>query len=205
MSNIKPPRGYVTRLLALDAETSGLAYNQDDPSYNSQTGEYFQAVSWGLIVVNAETLLPIEELYLKIKWDGKSVWSPQAEKIHGLSKQHLEETGVSRSEAVEAIGNLILNHWGPTSPVHILGHNPSFDLAFLKRDLRSEGLEIRFGNKMIDTNSVGFVVYSTHNSDDLFEMVGIEQRKDHNALDDARNALKVIQTTRALSNECFGG
>ncbi|RWZ87251.1 MAG: 3'-5' exonuclease [Hydrotalea sp. AMD] len=197
------PRGYITRLLALDCETSGIC-NGDDPSFNRDTGEYCQAVSWGLIVVDATTLNPIDELYLEIKWDGKSIWSPQAEKIHGLSKQYLAENGITRSEAVEHIGNLIIDHWGPFSPVHILGHNPHFDLAFLKSDLRSEGLEVKFGNKRLDTNSIGFGVYGTHNSDDLFETIGLPPRKDHNALDDARSALKVFQTTRLIANTCFG-
>ncbi|PPD54354.1 MAG: hypothetical protein CTY12_03420 [Methylotenera sp.] len=200
------PRGYVTRLLVLDCETSGLVCNSDDPSYDAKTGQYFQAVSWGLIVVDAINLKTIEELYLEIKWDGKSQWSPKAESIHGLTKQYLEQNGIDRQDAVEAIGNLIINHWGPSSAIHVLGHNPSFDLAFFKRDMRSEGIELKFGNKRIDTNSVGFTVFGTHNSDDLFELVGIKRDpKNHNALEDARGALEVIRRTRALANECFGG
>lgn len=204
MSNNKP-RGYLTRLLALDCETSGLFFNADDPSFDPVSGQNYQAVSWGFIVVNADTLTPIEELYLEIKWDNKSLWSDKAEKIHGISKKHLDANGISRREAVEEIGNLILNHWGPDSPVCVLGHNPAFDLAFLKRDLRTEGLEVKFGSKMIDTNSIGFAVYNTHNSDDLFETVGISTRAEHNALDDARSALRVVQLTRQLSDACFGG
>lgn len=200
------PRGYITRLLALDCETSGLVYNSDDPSFDSKTGEYFQAVSWGLVVVDAESLKKIEELYLEIKWDGKSQWNPKAEAIHGLSKAHLAKHGMDRQDAVEAIGNLIINHWGPSIPICILGHNPSFDLAFLKRDMRSEGIELRFGSKRIDTNSIGFTVFGTHNSDDLFDLVGIKRDpNNHNALDDARGALEVVRRTRALANECFGG
>lgn len=198
------PKGYVTRLLALDCETTGLHFNQDNPALGDGKHGYFQTVSWGLIVVNAVTFETIEELYLEIQWDGNSVWNTKAESVHGLSKAYLKENGVSRSEAVESIGNLIINHWGVDSPVHVLGHNPQFDLAFLKADLRSEGLEIKFGSKMIDTNSIGFAVYGTHNSDDLFDMVGLPKRDDHNALVDARNALQVVQTTRLISNDCFG-
>ena len=199
------PRGYITRLLALDGETTGLHFNADNPATGDGSNGYFQAVSWGLIVVDATTLQPIEELYLEIQWDGVSNWNDKAQAVHGLSKQYLKENGVTRSEAVEQIANLLITHWGPSSPIHILGHNPQFDLAFLKSDLRSEGLEIKFGNKMVDTNSIGFAVYNTHNSDDLFETIGIEPRKDHNALDDARHALQVVQTTRLISTKCFGG
>lgn len=203
MSNTKP-RGYITRLLIIDCETSGLAYNCDDPSYNPTTGETFQAVSWGFIVVDAITLKPIQELYLEIKVDKDTTWDIRVDKVHGLTREYLAENGISRPEAVEIIGNLLVDHWGPSSPIHVAGHNPHFDLAFLRRDLRSEGLDFKFGNKMVDTNSVGFTVYSTHNSDDLFEMVGLPPRKDHNALEDARSALKVLQTTRLIANTCFG-
>lgn len=197
------PRGYITRLLALDCETTGLAFNCDDPSYNPKTGETFQSISWGFVVLNADTLDIIEKLYLEIKWDGKSTWSPRAEEVHGLSKEYLAENGVEPWEAVEAIGNLIINHWGPDSPICIAGHNPSFDLWFLKRLMRSEGIELKFGNKMIDTNSIGFAVYHTHNSDDLFETVGVPMRGDHNALADALAVVKVLKTTRTIADKCF--
>jgi len=199
------PRGYITRMLVLDCETTGLFFNADDPSFDSNTNQYHQALSWGMIVVNVDTMTAIEELYLEMKWDGKSQWNAQAQAIHGMSKEYLEQNGMDRVDAITAIGNLIIKHWGPSTPVHVCGHNPMFDLAFLKRDLRSQGLEVKFGNKMIDTNTIGLVVYHTHNSDDLFEMVGLPKRADHNALDDARNALTVVQTTRKIADKCFGG
>ena len=68
-----------------------------------------------------------------------------------------------------------------------------------------QGIEIKFGNRHIDTNSIGFGVYQTYNSDDLFELVGCAKRNKHNALDDARNVVRTIQVTRSLANECFGG
>jgi len=81
------PRGYFEKLLAMDCETTGLKYNADDPS-----GGY-QAVSWGLIVANALTLKPIEEMYIEIKWNGMSTWSQEAEQVHGLTKEHLNKNG----------------------------------------------------------------------------------------------------------------
>lgn len=198
------PRGYISRILALDCETSGLFFNTDDPSYDPATKQHHQPVSFGLIVVDADTLKIIEELYVEIKWDKKSQWNARAEAIHGLSKSYLEANGMDMGDAVVEIANLIIRHWGPDSPVCVLGHNPQFDLWFLKRLLRSEGLEIKFGSKMIDTNSVGFTIFQTHNSDDLFELIGLDPRAEHNALDDARNALQVIRTTRSLATTMLG-
>lgn len=199
------PRGYIEKFLMLDAETSGFAYNEDDPSIDSKTGEEYQAVSWGLIVASAETLKPIEELYLEVKWNGVSQWSKGAEKIHGLSLAHLEKNGVESEQAALQIGQLILKHWGPDSPVHLGGHNvASFDLWFLRRQLRRHGLTmVKFGNKFIDTNPVGFTCLRTHNSDDLFEAVGIPARGAHNALEDARNALKSLRVIRSIYDKCI--
>lgn len=200
------PRGYFDYFLAIDCETSGMAFNEDDPSINTKTGQIYQSVSWGLIVVDATTLKTVEELYLEIKWDGESEWDKKAEKVHGLSLAYLEEHGMTAEEAVVAIAGLILKYWGPDVPVCLAGHNvQTFDMPFLKRLLRSQGIEIKFGNRHIDTNSIGFGVYQTYNSDDLFEMVGCAKRAEHNALDDARNVVRSIRVTRSLANECFGG
>ncbi|MGZ5551832.1 MAG: 3'-5' exonuclease [Nitrososphaeraceae archaeon] len=199
------PVGYIKKLLAIDCETSGLFYNLESPAYNPQTGQYYQPVSIGLVVVDADTFNAIEELYVEIAWDGMSLWSTQAEKIHGLSKSYLEENGVSTLDAIEQIGNLIINHWGPSSPVHILGQNPWFDLCFLRSVLEREGINIKFGNKLFDSNSVGFAVFGTYNSKDLFDLLGTKQPLTHNALIDARNAVEVFKKTRLIADQCFGG
>jgi DNA polymerase III epsilon subunit-like protein len=201
----KLPKGYMTRLLVIDTETSGLVFNTLDPSYDPKTKTHYQALSIGLIVVDAQTLDAIEELYLEMKWDGESAWSQQAQKTHGLSIDYLEENGLDVEDAVAEIGNLILEHWGPTTAICLAGHNPGFDKCFLDRMMKSQGIELRFGNRMVDTHSVGFTVFGTYSSDELFEMVGMETRSKHNALDDARSSLQVLKMTRGLSNECFGG
>lgn len=201
----KKARGYFEKILVVDCETSGMAFNVDDPSYNPATGEVFQSVSWGLIVANAQTLKPVEELYVEIKWDGESKWEARAQQVHGLTLEHLEANGLSTEDAVVEIAGLILRHWGPDTPVCLAGHNvATFDMLFLKRLLRSQGIEVRFGNRHVDTNSIGFGVYTTYNSDDLFEQVGCVKRGDHNALEDARNVLRTLQVTRGLFNECIG-
>jgi DNA polymerase III epsilon subunit-like protein len=201
------PRGYCERLLVIDVETSGYARNSDDMSYSSATGDTYQMISCGLIVVNAQTLKTIEELYVEIKWDGSSVWDMGAQAVHGLTLQYLEEHGMTTTEAVMEIAGLILKYWGPTSPVVLVGHNvATFDTWFLKRLLRSEKIEVKFSNRMIDTNTVGFVVFSTFNSDDVFEQVGcgIRDGSKHNALDDARMSLQVVRTARMISDTVLG-
>lgn len=199
----KKPRGYFEKVLAIDIESSGMAYSRDsdDPSINPRTGDVYQVVSIGLIVASVATFKPIEELYVEIKWDGKSVWSKEAERVHGLTREYLSQHGVDREDAVTEIGNLIINHWGPDIPVCLLGHNvATFDMWFLKRLMRSEGIELRFGNRYIDTNSIGVATFGTFNSDDLFAAAGCPERDphNHNALDDARYALTAAGNVNKL-------
>ena len=200
------PRGYFERFLVVDVETSGFA-KADDASFNPTTGETFQAVAVGLIVVNAQTLKTIQELYVEIKWDGISTWSMGAQAVHGLTLEHLEANGMSTEDAANEIANLILDHWGPNSPVVLCGHNVvSFDMWFVKRLLRSAGFEVIFSNRTLDTNAIGFTVFSTFNSDDVFEQVGcaVRDAAKHNALDDARMSLEVIRTARTIGNTVLG-
>jgi hypothetical protein len=200
----KKPRGYFKHVLAVDVETSGMCYGTDDPSYNPKTGETYQIVSIGLVVADVATFKPVEELYLEIKWDGESVWSKEAEGVHGLTKQYLEEHGVDRVTAVEEIGNLVIKYWGPDTPICLLGHNvATFDLWFFKRLMRSEGIHLRFGNRYIDSQSAGIATFGTFNSDDLFAAAGFPERdpSKHNALDDAKMALTSVRLIKQLWNE----
>jgi len=201
MGTIKgKPTGYFQKLIAIDCETSGLEFNGDDPS------EGFQAVSWGIIVADANTLKPIEELYVEIMWDGESKWETRAEKVHGLSKDYLKENGVSEEEAVVAIGSLIAKHFGTDNALCCLGHNvATFDVWFLKRLFRKFDIELKFGNRHVDTSSIGFVNWGVFTSDQLFEEVGYESRGDHNSLEDARMALEAARRTRVLFQSILEG
>lgn len=200
------PRGYYEKILAMDCETTGLASNADDPSFNPQTGAEYQAISWGLIVANAQTLKPIDKMYIEIQWNGDSVWDTRAQKVHGLSKEYLKENGFTEEEAVEAIGTLIIKHWGPDGRIGTLGHNvATFDLWFLKRLFRRHDIDLRFGNRHVDTSSIGFVNWETFNSDDLFSAVGFDDRGAHNALQDAEQSLEAARRTRLLFKNCIDG
>lgn len=207
MSTIRgKSKGYFQYVLAADCETTGLCFNSDNPAYNPKTGERHQAVSWGLVVADAHTLKPIEELYLEIKWndhsldarEADSTFGRKAESIHGLSLEHLENNGVDEQDAVIQIGELILKYWGDQN-IRMLGHNvATFDLHFLRTMFREYNIELKFGNRHVDTSSVGFVCFETYTSDQLFEECGFEQRKDHNALVDAKYALGAARIARLI-------
>lgn len=206
------PKGYFQHVLAIDCETTGLCYNNDSPVYNPQTGERHQTVSWGIIVADALTLKPVEELYVEIKWNEESKkqrkinpeFGKSAEKIHGLTRSYLNKNGIDEEEAVLKIGELVLKYWGPTVCVRTLGHNVHlFDLLFLRDMFDRHGIKLNHGNRHYDTNSAGFLTFGTWNSNDLFSVVGFEERKDHNALDDAKMALESARIIRMLFQRCL--
>lgn len=207
------PVGSFDYLLAIDCETTGLCFNSDDVTNNPNTGEHHQTVSWGVIVADAQTLKPIEELYVEIKWNQLSKrqrqnnpnFGERAESVHGLSYDYLEENGVTEEEAVLAIGNLIMKYWGPKGNIRTLGHNVhTFDMPFLRDLFRRNGIELSFGNRHYDTNSIGFCTVGSFNSDDLFSTMGMEARQTHNALDDAHMALESARRIRTLWNDMVG-
>jgi len=192
------PVGYFKYILAIDCETTGLCFNSN-PVTNGT--EHHQAVSWGLIVADADTLKPVEDLYIEIKWNSSSAiqrnkddtFGRQAEEIHGLTYQYLEENGIDEQQAVVAIGNLILKYWGPNGNIRTLGHNVHmFDLPFLKDLFNRHEIPLKFGNRHYDTNSVGFATVGSYNSDDLFKTILEEDRGQHNALDDAEFQAQVV-------------
>jgi DNA polymerase III epsilon subunit-like protein len=203
----KKPRGSFDFILAVDCETTGIHLNSDDSS------EGHQAISWGLIVADAATFKPIEELYVEVKWndDMKALraanpeFGKGAEKIHGLTMDYLEKNGLSEEEAVSKIASLILKYWGPRHSPRLLGHNVHlFDYKFLINALRRCGIEIPKANRHVDTSSIGYATVGAFTSDSLFETMGFEKRGDHNALDDARMSLQTCALIRTLWDQKVG-
>jgi len=199
--NKKQPNGYFKYLLALDCETTGLSFTTADPSIGHQ------AVAWGLIIADAATLMPIEKKYIEIKWNEASItasmhdpaFGKKAEAIHGLSRSYLEKNGVSEQEAVIEIANLILRYFGPNGVIKCLGHNVHmFDIPFLRAMTMRHGIELMFGSRHYDSNSVGFITTGAFTSDALFDTMGFPTRTSHNALNDAEMALESCRRIKVL-------
>lgn len=187
------PRAYFNLLFAFDCETSAINF---DNKLNPAEG--CQAVSWGIMILNANTLETLEELYIEVKWNGTAKWSPEAEAIHGLSKEYLDENGVTEEEALVTIANLIEKYW-VTSPINTLGHNSvSFDLPFLFDLYDKHGLKLKYSYRNIDTNTLGFSLLRTYNSDDLFASLALPERELHNSLEDIQHTVESVRRIRTL-------
>lgn len=190
-------------VLVIDCETSGLAFGAEVPFREDGGGEY-QAVSWGLIVAELDTFRAVDMMYVEIKWNGTSLWSSKAEKVHGLSKQYLSEHGEDEADAVVMIAEFILKYWSPDQPIMTAGHNVgTFDLPFLRRLLHRHQLTFRFGNRHLDTYSIGQIIFGADDSNELFSMVGVNRDGTHNALADADAARLVLEQSRSLVRAAF--
>lgn len=187
-------KGELTYLLGLDCETTGVAGGCDDPSYNPKTGETYQAISWGLVVVDSKTFKQKDSLYVEIKWDQQSTWNSKTENVHGLTKSYLDQNGLDQEDAVVEIGSFILKYFDNTAIVPI-GHNVHFDVAFMRSLMRLYDIDIRFANRMVDTNSLGLTLVNSFTSDELFEKLGYNDRDCHNALEDIK---MTVEAARAM-------
>lgn len=198
------PRGYFKYVLALDCETGGVALGCDDPSYNPATGEIFPSVSWGFLVLDGSTLKEVDSLYLEINPNDDYTWDAGTEQVHGLTRQYLRKKGMKEEDAVMAIAKLILKYWGPDSYISLMGHNVMFDKWFLQRLMRRHDIELKFSNRLIDTNSLGYILLEMYNSDDLFDIVGLKAREHHNALEDIRMTVEAARRLRTVFQTAVG-
>lgn len=187
----------INKIVAIDVETTGYA-NSPDVTLNHQI------VSIGLVIANKE-FVELDKFYCEIKHNGSSHWSNSAERIHGLSKAHLAEHGISEEDAVVAIVEFLTSHINPEEPIFFLGHNTrSFDIPFFVKLMTKYDIHFKIAHRAIDSFGVGFACFGLEDSEAIFSLF-YSKRKAHNALEDARMALgvcrKVRKVMQALTHE----
>lgn len=185
-------------ILCLDTETTGSTFGTYEETFSK-----YQVISVGAIVATSDTFEPVHELYFKVKFDDKKYqWSKDAENIHGITQEDLQENGLENEEAAATLAEFILTHFG-TGKVMFLGHNPWFDIAGMEQLLKPHGVMPDLHHVVLDTSSLGFVTTGKYRSNDLFELfIGGRQEK-HNALDDAKMTLTVARSIREIMNGFF--
>lgn len=204
MTQSSSPQGYYNRILAYDAETSGIFFAENPARDPLDPTKRYQAVSWGMMVLDGD-FNQLDELYVEIQWDGKSLWDKKAEAVHKLSKEHLAEHGLPFEEAYTQILNFIFRWFGNT-PVVTLGHNSiSFDKLVMTSDLAELDITLRWGNRHLDSNTLGYTLFNTFTSDQLFDALGQSDRGDsHNALDDIKRTVDAFRVSRAIAKQVLG-
>lgn len=185
--------------LCIDWETSGANFGEQGSAIE------FQGLSIGVVVFDLKTLSPVETLYKEIKFDStKYKWQDYAESIHGMSREYLEEHGVTQEEAAIDVASLILKYFDPQKPILFLGHNREFDISFTKQLLEPFDLMFKIHHVVLDTAGIGLITMGFYKSNLLFESLGFEARGKHNALEDALMTLESCQRIRMLINSALG-
>ena len=186
--------------LLIDWETSGSNFGGD-------SSIDYQGITFGAVVFDTTTFEEVDSLYRELHFDDtKYKWTDGAEKIHGMSREHLAAHGVPREEALADLMELILRHWAPGSKILVAGHNVSFDNDFTFQLFRDHGLDdsLKFHHVVVDTSGIGFVTIGEYKSDAVFKILGgLDERGSHNALEDARATLAVLRTVRQVFNSVF--
>jgi len=175
--------------LGVDWETSGYSL----PGYTTK----HQGISFGAIIFDVKTLDTVEELYREIKFDSKYEWTDGAEKIHGITRAHLEQHGVPVEAAALELGNLIIKYCG-TDDVILLGHRVHFDKAFTIQLMNTIGVELNYHPTSIDSCSMGTVLMEMTRLDEIIATLGMPARGKHNSLDDIRMTLASVKRMKEL-------
>jgi DNA polymerase III epsilon subunit-like protein len=175
--------------LAIDFETSGFSM----PDFASK----HQGISFGAIIFDARSLDAVETIYHEVKFNDKYEWSSGAEKVHGLTREHLRQHGVEPAEAAEALINMVVKYNG-LEEIMLMGHRVHFDRSFTDQLTDSVGIRLPIHSTTIDTASMATVLLETSRSEEVFTMLGMPPRGKHNALEDIQNTLHAVRRMKEL-------
>lgn len=186
------PNSYVV----LDFETGGFS-----PTENA-------IVEFAYIIIRGDDFSEICQAEMLVRpYDPKLIYSPEAEKVHGLSKEQLLEEGLELKEVAERFSRDLksakISTSGGAKPV-IVGHNVAFDIAFLqhlafysgkvlKLDTLLDGKADFYGNfqpNFLDTLKFSRMIWqhdeevTKYTLDKTLERAGLEVTDAHRALND---------------------
>lgn len=205
MASSRPPK-----FLALDWETSGL---RDAKNSYSTYVQGPQGIEIGAVVLHPETYEPVDEYTSRMRFLGSHqgieygeypglTWSEDAERIHGLALMDLIREPHPRMVAQE-FGTFLRKHYAPDERITIVGHNPELDRYHLQQALYYGGLlsDFKIDHRMIDTHTLGFMLYGCNGSEELFFRITGQRRTVHRALWDAHATGAVLRDARRKINE----
>lgn len=199
--------------LVVDWETSGLR-DHTVPHLTYLEGP--QGIEIGATLVYMPEFEVIGEFTSRIRFLGlhegisyggptheKLSWSTEAEAIHGIKIADLLAAPTPAEVSEKFIKFVKLNariddpH---KTPVMFCGHNPDGDHYMTRQMLFLGGAEngLRFHYRQIDSFSLGYFVFGTKSSNELFERTSGVVRKIHTALEDSRLTTVALRTIYKL-------
>lgn len=145
-----------------------------------------------------------------VKFEGpEESWGVEAEKVHGFSRQFLEENGVSLDDLRDMIISAVGNEGMPPIPA---GHNVQFDLNFLRHLFPRWMFRNLLGYHPLDSMTLaqainfqarkkrGSWLFPSVNLNTVCNVLKIDPGKSHDAISDVRASMEVYQK---LSNSIF--
>ncbi len=174
--------------MSFDCETSGLIPGK-------YVGEH-QMISFGAVIFDCRTYEIIDKLYVEIQFDESKKWDAGAERVHGLSREHLKKHGISEEDALVKLLELQLKYFGPEEDVLIMAHNPNFDKAWLQDLYDRYEINAKIWFRAIDTCAIAMAMLGVARSDDLYEACQLPKRAEHNALEDALYSVYAMKYLR---------
>lgn len=199
MSKMKT--GLPARGLCIDWETTGYNPPHEMEGHFIGYADKHQGIALGAVVFDVQSFETLDTFYVEIKYDPKYEWTDGAEKIHGLSRQYLEEHGLTKQDAAVEFMNFLIKYFMADEEILVMGHNKDFDIAFLHQFLEPFGIMPKIWYRGINTVDVGIVCFGLAKSDMIFDHIGLPPREDHNALEDAIYTVEVCKTIRAVMKE----
>lgn len=177
--------------LAVDTETSGVSRGAD-PSLG------YQMVSLGAHVVRLSDFEVVDSIYFEVKHDERYGWEAGAEAVHGLTREHLAQHGLTFDEAAHELLSFVMKWFGTGMSVIAVGHRVEFDKRFIDRLLADVGCELWWNRLTIDTAAIGAAFLDIDRSEELFQTLGLPARAEHNALTDITYTVEVLKRLKQL-------
>lgn len=176
--------------------TFGLAIDWETTGFSAPPVDYaakHQGISFGALIFDIKTLEAVDGCYHEIQFDDKKYeWSAGAERVHGLTREHLAKNGVPAEKAAEELGNLVLKYCG-TEDVMLLGHRVYFDRSFTTQLMDTIGIRLNYHPTVIDSSAFGLIFMEISKSEALFQALGLPARGAHNSLEDIQHTLAAIK------------
>lgn len=175
-----------SRIIILDFETGGLK-----PSVHA-------IVSFAAVAVEPVNFEIVDRLEFKVK-PYEMEYTPEAQRVHGLSKAHLEKHGVKYETGMKAIHGFFEKNKTTKAKKPILaGHNLDFDKGFLEFNFEVMDYDLpkSIDPYYIDTLKECEMIYG-HKKDVSMKLVNVCGMMGIN-LDDAHSAMADVIATYEL-------